>query len=212
MRINSIFLSVDGEANGYHQGRMSTFIRLQGCNLNCSYCDTLHAQPQENGGIMTPEDCYNIIKKMGCGKVTITGGEPMLQSDEVFEFTKYLYFGNYKVSIESNGSRELTGMGVGSWIVDYKLPGSHMEHHMNMDVFTRLQGNDFIKFVILDENDFERAVQVMVEMRKKGTRANFAFSPAIPQIEPIFLYDLMEKNEIYDAILNVQLHKIIGIK
>lgn len=116
MKIHSIFPSIDGEVNLYHQGRLAVFIRFSGCNCRCFYCDTKYAWDINSGAEMTVEEVMRAVRKFGIKKVTITGGEPLLRQDELFELTRKLYRDNYEVSIETNGSLPLYGYGVG-WLI-----------------------------------------------------------------------------------------------
>ena len=103
MKIRSIFTSVDGEINDFHQGRLSVFVRLAGCNLNCSYCDTKYAQSIKAGTEKSISEIVSNVCKFNLDKVTITGGEPLLQADEVKILIKELSTKGKKITIETNG-------------------------------------------------------------------------------------------------------------
>lgn len=97
MKINEIFYSIQGE--GYHTGTAATFVRFSGCNLKCSFCDTIHQQ----GVTMSEEDIVQQVQKNPAELVVITGGEPMLQLtsslvDKLHSIKKY-------VAIETNGTQ-----------------------------------------------------------------------------------------------------------
>ena len=119
MRVNEIFDSLQGETDGFGgQGKPTTFIRLQGCNLPtpCSYCDT--AEAFGSGGMEMTID--EIIKRINMPKVTITGGEPLMQFDDVTELVRRLIELNIPTTIETNGSIQVPVRFPG---IDYYLKG-----------------------------------------------------------------------------------------
>ena len=85
MKIHSHFISIDGEVNKWGQGVPSVFLRLQNCNLRCSYCDIPEAQDPKGGRVLSVDQIVEIIRGYECEKITITGGEPLLQEDEIHE-------------------------------------------------------------------------------------------------------------------------------
>lgn len=99
-RINEIFYSLQGE--GRHAGVPSVFVRFSGCNLNCSFCDTLH----QDGALMTEEEISNEVSHFPGEWIVLTGGEPSLTIDECF--IEYLKKSTGKrIAIETNGSKPL---------------------------------------------------------------------------------------------------------
>lgn len=216
--VYSIFLSIDGEINSCGQGGMTIFIRLAGCNLNCNYCDTLYAHDQSSGKVMSIREVLNEIGEWpAIKKITITGGEPLLQKSAVKVLLKYLEEADYKTTIETNGSiilNEPFPRNV-SFVVDFKLPSSEMSGYMKFNAFTPLKEGDYVKFVIEDELDFREACGVIVTLKKLSktpTKIGFAFSPMAGKLEPNQLYQWMMKEQIPNSFLNVQLHKILGLK
>lgn len=209
LRIYSIFDSIDGEVNRFYQGRRSTFVRLAGCNISCRYCDTKYAQDKLCGGEMTYDEIISQIEKNNCKKVTITGGEPLLQIP-LAEFLVILESRNYFISVETNGSLSpfQTQLKNLCYVMDWKLPSSGMEHHMREMNFFMLREGDFVKFVINDKRDFLRSVEVMKDLQKGGCIANFAYSPVFNVLDPDELVHWIKMEEI-DVIVNLQLHKYI---
>jgi len=219
MRIYSIFPSCDGEVNRFHQGRLTTFVRFSGCNFDksfgkhpCTYCDTGYALSPTSGIEMTIDDVVQKIKGLGNKNVTITGGEPLMQARDFYELTQRLYWSNYKVSVETNGSLPCKGYGVGSWVVDYKLPSSGCMKEMQYDTFLELGGNDFVKFVVKDEEDLTMALSVKHTLQTIAhSRVNFAFSPWYGELSPNELIRWLLEAKVYDVILNFQLHKVLDL-
>jgi 7-carboxy-7-deazaguanine synthase len=213
MKIYSIFPSIDGEVNAYSQGCLTTFIRMANCNLRCKYCDTLYAVSSDAGTEMSVEDVMEQVNSIGIKRVTITGGEPLVQLDNFLELTRHLYRGNYLVSVETNGTFPCTGYGVGSWVVDYKLPSSGCMDAMTDDAFVKLSANDFVKFVIADEVDFDRAVSIKNYFQEKlQLTCKFAFSPSHDVLDPNVLIKWLLGHQVLDAIVNIQLHKVCNLE
>ncbi len=211
LMVYSIFLSIDGEVNFYGQGGFATFIRLAGCNLGCSYCDTKYAQNYSDGTKMFLDEIIIQIEEIGCKKITITGGEPLLQPNALKSLTQALWHKNYRITVETNGSLVPEGLyGVSSWVVDYKLPNSKMMSKMQPDVtFLKLRSSDYIKFVMGSYMDYQCA-KAKIEYWKKrgGAHAKIAFSPC-DRLTPKELIGWMKKDKLFDVILNLQLHKLI---
>jgi organic radical activating enzyme len=161
------------------------------------------------------------VKKMKCKKVTITGGEPMMQAQDVFDLTRLLRENNHIVSIETNGSFLPVGFNVECFIMDWKLSNSNMQHKMKEENFTRLRPSDYVKFVIgpgvksSPRNSFHEALGVMKVLKDKGCRATFAFSPNMQHMSArvLFLWmeSEMEKSFLHDCVLNIQLHKVLQV-
>lgn len=98
MRINEIFYSIQGE--GHHAGTPAIFIRLQGCNLKCKFCDTKHQEGKE----FTFDMILNQIRKYNSKTIVITGGEPLAQYNELEKLVRTLKLHNYRIHIETNGT------------------------------------------------------------------------------------------------------------
>lgn len=213
--VYSIFASVDGEVNAFHQGALTIFLRLSGCNLRCSYCDTKYAQQKKSGKEMTIPQIMDGITSTdfaGIRKVTITGGEPLLQRDGLHQLLHLLWLQKYKVTIETNGSQLTYGYSpYARLVVDYKLKSSGVTKHMNEKAFLALQQGDFIKFVIGSEEDYEQAMNVWRKFHAKIPGVGWAFSPSFGAVSPGRLAGWMLQDPIPGAVLNVQLHKIIDL-
>ena len=218
MKVSSIFNSIDGEVNWWGQGTPTTFIRLSGCNLRCSYCDTPWARNSFTGEFYTETDILKQVGEMGCPKITITGGEPLVQGEEVGSLLRALLDGGVqKVSVETNGSfPPVLRSRYISWVMDYKLPSSgEMGKMVPLDVFFSLGHQDFIKMVITDLQDYEVARGLARQFRGK-TPARVALSIGYRPggsfaISPQELLEWMRADELLDCVVNLQLHKLVGL-
>jgi len=211
--ISEIFRSINGEVCSEGQGSIATFIRFAGCSLRCSYCDTRYAWDMRSGTLWSVEEILSAVEKLGCRRVTITGGEPLLQSHALDELIQSLRRKWYIVTIETSGAHDFEDCKPNCWVVDYKLPSSGEEGKMLPSVFKALGYGDFVKFVIGDKDDFKVALEVKYWIQNGLKRGcSFAFSPVHGKLDPKELFRwLVEKGE-YDAILNLQLHKIYDFK
>lgn len=216
LQVYSVFPSVDGECNDYGQGALTTFIRLAGCNLRCQYpCDTPNSLSMQAGEPMTIDMVLGQVMRWPIKKVTITGGEPLLQMDPLLLLIRELSVERgFDVSIETNGAvdpgKKLWDLFhfAGCLVVDYKLPSSGEEAAMCFP-FGTLRPRDYCKFVILDRQDFDRALAVMNMWGKYPMK--IAFSPVWGRLDPKTMVDWMMEAKIPRAILSVQLHKIIQL-
>jgi 7-carboxy-7-deazaguanine synthase len=166
---------------------------------------------------MRIRDIVKEVLQYGTSNVTITGGEPLIQRGTISLISTLKNKGLY-VTIETNGSKFIPPsprIRV-SWVVDYKLPSSGMEHLMHFKNFRNLYDNDFIKFVITDRKDFDRSLEVLLEIREKlpyQRAAKVAFSPALGMNRKKLVTWMIESNYLKSigAICNLQLHKLIGV-
>jgi 7-carboxy-7-deazaguanine synthase len=155
---------------------------------------------------------------LGGSKVTITGGEPLIQGEELNRLTKILWHSKFHTSIETNGTLPTVGFyGIGSWVVDFKLPSSGHYDEMEHSIFTPLNASDFVKFVIMDRNDYDTAIREKKHLQSIGCRARFAFSPAFgPKSLPVnnitkHLVKWLIEDKQFDTIISVQIHKILNV-
>ena len=157
------FVSINGE--GQCAGELAAFVRFQGCNLNCSYCDTSWANEKDAPyQVMTEEEICSWIQQQNVTNVTLTGGEPLLQPG-MDVLLKCLSRENLRIEIETNGSVGLAGfVGIGENIrftMDYKLNVSGMTEHMCVDNFALLSKKDTVKFVSGSLDDLEQAREII---------------------------------------------------
>ena len=213
MKVAERFISINGE--GTHAGELAVFVRFQGCNLSCTYCDTSWANvtdcPYDE---MTPADIASYIKETGIANVTLTGGEPLLQPEmpELLGLLKY-DSGNVplRVEIETNGSMDISpyqGHIRPVFTLDYKLPSSGCEGEMLTDNLSHLQKDDTLKLVCGDEGDLKRAGEIIEEHELTG-KCNIYLSPVFGKIEPARMVEFMTQNRMNGVRLQLQMHKVI---
>jgi len=141
INIHSIFESISGEAGGFPQGSYCTFVRFQGCNCRCFYCDTVVSQDEI--GMNQRMSVEEIVQQIHTEKVLITGGEPLYQKEGLLELIRALRKIGCIVQIETSGSYEIpedfiTEKDKVYWVVDYKGPSSGMNHMMGApDLFIK---------------------------------------------------------------------------
>lgn len=203
MKIAELFSSIQGESS--FAGLPCTFIRVAGCNLACSYCDTPRARGE--GEEVSTEHILRLVKKAGFFLVELTGGEPLLQ-EASYRLMGQLLDTGYTVLLETNGSISLEKVDNRVIkIMDIKCPGSGMSDYMSFSNISRLGSDDEVKFVITDKRDFDWAVQVIGDY-KLTDRCSVLISPVLPRIKlsAVAEWILHEKLPVR---LQVQLHKII---
>jgi 7-carboxy-7-deazaguanine synthase len=214
MRVFSVFKSINGECSSQFQGSLCTFIRLAGCNLNCSYCDTPYAQLSESGIEMSIPKIMSEVYKLQCKNVVITGGEPLLQK-EIYGLIECLKEKNRKISIETNGSLFMPAIDGVSWVADWKCKSSGMEKFMNIENFVNLSCLDIVKFVIADREDFDDALHTIERLDKLYGELfvlpRFAFSPIDRKMSAQIIEWMKENKTLCQigAIFSLQIHKVI---
>ena len=202
LKVCETFTSIQGESS--YAGYPCFFIRLSGCNLNCSYCDTEYARTE--GEDMEIGELLKRASDSGIRLVEITGGEPLIQ-DASFHLVTKLADQGYRVLVETNGSQDITPLDPRAIaIMDIKTPGSGMSDKMDLQNLYRLRSQDQIKFVITSRDDFLWCVEIIERYGVSCKRV--LLSPAYGKVKPDELASWMLEKRI-DARLNLQLHKII---
>ena len=203
MKVSEIFTSVQGES--HFAGYICTFIRLAGCNLRCTYCDTQYAY-HEGNEINLDSIVYKVIQA-GVKTVEITGGEPLLQEDTSLLIEKLLDEG-FRVLVETNGSKKIGNIDRRAIVIlDIKTPRSGMDKKMDFSNINLLKPADEVKFVITDRNDYEWSKEI-IEKYTLFERCNILFSPSFGVLPSRMLAEWMINDKI-DGRLNLQLHKYI---
>jgi len=203
--VNEIFYSLQGESS--HAGRPCVFVRLTGCNLRCSYCDTRYAY--EEGTAMEVEEIIDRISAYPCQLVEVTGGEPLLQEQTPALIREMLDRG-FEVLLETNGSRSIGAVDPRCVrIVDVKCPSSGEADKNDFVNFSHLTSQDEIKFVMIDRDDYHYARRILSEHEKACAICKPPlFSPAFGRMDPAIL----AKWIIDDGLpvrMQLQLHKLI---
>lgn len=203
IKVNEIFCSILGE--GTMAGMPCAFVRLTGCNLRCSYCDTQYAY--DNGIEMSIEQIVRAVRKFEVIPVLITGGEPLLQL-EVYELMERLFdFGNI-VMIETNGTISLeTAPEDAIIIMDVKCPGSGVADRNMLDNLELLAEPDNVKFVLSDRDDYLWAKNIINEYELFMHTA-VLMSPVSGKLDPKELSEWMIQDKLF-ARLSLQIHKVI---
>ena len=201
--INEIFYSIQGETS--RSGLPTYFIRLTGCPLRCTYCDTGYAF--NAGSKMSFEEILSKLNRDTTKYITITGGEPLSQKN-VQSLMKELCDLNYSVSLETSNAITIEDVDSRvSIILDIKTPGS-MESDKNLiSNYSILKKSDELKFVICNQKDFEWAVDY-IKKNNLSSICPIIFSPSYNQMPLSELADLILKNSL-NVRLQTQLHKTI---
>jgi len=219
MQITEIYKSLQGEST--HAGLPCVFVRLTGCNLRCSWCDSEYTF--QGGQRMTSQEVWDKVQRLSPdgGLVEITGGEPLLQERELLPLMQRLLDRGYRVLLETSGERPLVRVPAGVIkIVDVKCPESGEGNAFSLDNLKWLSAQDEIKFVLSGRKDYEFA-RDFVARHSLAERVNAVlFSPAFRKdatgardtshclLDPQELAELMLADNV-PARLGLQLHKFI---
>ena len=176
MQITEIYRSIQGESS--FAGLPCTFVRLTGCNLRCTWCDSEYTFT--GGRKMPAEEVEGEVRRLAAsGLVEITGGEPMLQEREVVPFMQTLLAGGYTVLLETSGERPLAAVPRGVHkIVDVKCPGSGEGGRFDRANLATLNRGDEVKFVLASRQDYEFAREFARQHGLESRVAGVIFSPA----------------------------------
>jgi len=202
IKINKIFLSRQGE--GLHMGKLTVFVRLSGCNLNCSWCDTSYHKVGRN--ISVKEIIEEVEKHGPCLDVCITGGEPLIQKPAVIKLSKELVKRNYFVVLETNGTIDWEGMPEEALIsMDVKPPSSHMDKFNDYSLLEKLRPQDQLKVVIGAKRDYDFLTSLL-DLHKPEEHTQVILQPA----GGIFAKNLWRWAETEPRVrVMLQIHKVI---
>ena len=203
LRISEIFFSLQGETS--RVGLPTVFVRLTGCPLRCTYCDTSYAFT--GGQTMTLDAIMAEVARHGAHYVTVTGGEPLAQKN-CLTLLHALCDAGYQVSLETGGALDVGGVDVRVVkVLDIKTPASGEMGKNLWGNLEHLKPHDEIKFVLCDEADYQWAKQVLTE-RKLAQRCAVLFSPAQGQLAPKEVAEWILRDRL-PVRLQVQLHKLL---
>ena len=207
--VNEIIGSIDGE--GLRTGELATFIRLAGCNLRCTYCDTDYSLSIKDGKEMTISEILEKVKEIGYKNITLTGGEPLIHQN-VEELVDELIKNDYNVNIETNGAVNITPYISKKLILtmDYKTKSSGMTKYMIKQNLPLLREYDVFKLVC-SKDDFSDIKELL---KNNSIKSYIYLSPIFDEIQPSELVDFLKElhTEGFDTSkirVQVQLHKII---
>lgn len=200
MRICEIFRSIQGE--GINIGLPTIFIRTQGCNLRCRWCDTDYAQDSDIEEIGL-EDIITHLEELPYGRICLTGGEPLLQED-IYDLIDRLM--PRDISVETNGSIDISELVKREVMIsmDYKTPSSGMDDRMCHDNINKLREDDQLKFVLKNKEDHKFAVDIL---RSNMIKAEVIFQPAWGTDHKVIVGMVLDEG--IDVRVLPQLHKYI---
>ena len=203
LRITEIFLSLQGEARD--AGWPTVFVRLTGCPLRCTYCDTAYAF--HGGEWRTFDDILAAVARHGVRHVCVTGGEPLAQK-RCIELLQRLCDAGYSVSLETSGALDIGAVDPRvSRVVDVKTPGSGESARNRLANLDLLTPRDQLKFVLCDRQDFEWARDLVLQHRLHE-RCDVLFSPSFGQLDGRELADWIVAERL-PVRFQLQLHKLL---
>jgi 7-carboxy-7-deazaguanine synthase len=203
LTVNEVFFSIQGE--GTRAGQPCVFVRLTGCPLRCTWCDTSYAFHE--GTKRAEEDVLEEIRRYPCRLVLLTGGEPLSQP-AAFPFVTRLADGGWQVLVETSGHVPLDGLDPrASAVMDVKAPGSGETHRMEWRNLDLLSAKDEVKLVLADRGDYEWARE-LVRDRRLDERCPVLFAPVHGRLDPGELGRWILDDGL-PVRLQVQLHKYL---
>ena len=199
LKVTEIYASVQGEST--HAGRLCAFVRLTGCNLRCTWCDSEYTF--SGGDWMSIEQIISKVDELEIPLVQVTGGEPLAQK-ECPTLMQALLDEGYEVLLETSGSISVVEVPLSvSTIMDLKAPSSG-ESAKNLWSNIELLGEgDEVKIVIGSRQDYDWALEVMSKHN-----ANYLLSPVWGVLDPKDLAEWMLQDKVL-ARMQVQLHKVL---
>lgn len=216
LSINEMFISTDGEINFWGQGRPTVFIRVQGCNLNCKYCDTPETQKIYKMFETPIRYIADKVLDSRIKKVTITGGEPLLYRENIFDLINILLMedDNIVITVETNGTIPISGIYNDTprvqFIIDFK-------DFMTPKNFYMMHANVFgsvVKFMVSSLEEFKFVASAHDWLRDRMDNATFAISPIHGMVtEQGLLNWMLEVRHqfifVSEMVINTQIHKYI---
>jgi len=203
IKVSEIFTSIQGESS--YQGIPFFFIRLSGCNLSCTYCDTRDIL--EKGEYFNIDEIVNLASKSKLKHVEITGGEPLLQNN-VYELIDMLIENDFCVLVETNGSRDISKLNKNVIVVmDIKCPSSGMADYFLEENLEFLKDNDEVKFVMSKRDDYDWAKKKILQLKV----GNIIFSPVYKVLDVESLAKWIIEDKLHVR-LQIQLHKYLNLK
>lgn len=204
LTVNEIFHSIQGEST--RAGEPCVFVRLTGCDLRCTWCDTPYAFHE--GRKRSVDDVIAEVGQSGCRLVEVTGGEPLVQ-DDVYPLMEGLLARGFTVMLETGGHRSIARVPPRVIkIVDVKCPGSGEASKNDWDNLGRLLPHDEVKFVIADRVDYEFARDTIRTYGLAERTAAVLMSPVHGVLPPAELSKWILEDRL-PVRLQIQVHKVI---
>lgn len=205
LQITEIYLSVQGEST--YTGLPCTFVRLTGCPLRCTYCDTEYAF--FGGKRITMDDVLKQVRDLGCPLVEVTGGEPLAQPNCI-PLLQALVAEGYKVLLETSGAFPIKDVPTEVVrIVDFKCPSSgEMDRNLPENIALFLP-HDEVKFVIGTREDYEWSREQVREHSLTSKVQAVLFSCVFSGVQPADLIQWMLDDGLHDVRFQLQAHKFI---
>jgi 7-carboxy-7-deazaguanine synthase len=202
LRINEIFYSIQGESSRI--GRPTVFVRLTGCPMRCTYCDTAYAF--HAGQQKEIDEIIQEIQKFDTNYVTVTGGEPLAQKNCI-ELMNQLCALGYQVSLETGGGLDIKDVNSKVKIIlDVKTPKSNEDKNNFWPNLANIKTTDEIKFVIQDYDDFSWSIDIIKQYQLN--QQQILFSPVYKVLASEQLAEWILKHQL-NVRLQLQLHKIL---
>ncbi len=203
LRISEIFFSLQGETS--RVGLPTVFVRLTGCPLRCTYCDTTYAFT--GGQNMEIAQILDEVARHGAHYVTVTGGEPLAQKN-CLELLETLCDAGYDVSLETGGALDVSAVDARvAKVLDLKTPGSGEAEKNLWGNLTHLNPHDEIKIVLCDEADYAWAKQKLTE-HALDKKCSVLFAPVQGKLSPTALAEWILRDHL-PVRMQVQLHKLL---
>lgn len=203
IEVCEIFKSIQGEST--YAGEVCSFVRLAGCNIACSYCDTAYAR--QPGKPMSIKEICTVVESHGCFFVEVTGGEPLLQK-ETPQLCEQLLEMGATVLVETNGTLDISALPRAAIrIMDVKCPSSGVSDKFLTSNIDNLRSTDQSKFVVSDRTDFDWAKD-FINRHSLFDRCVVLFSPNMKKCLPRNLAEWIVSDKL-PVRLGLQLHKFI---
>ncbi len=204
LKINEIFYSIQGEST--FAGKPCIFIRLSGCDLRCSYCDTQYAY--DDGKRLSLKEIRDKASAYQCNLVEITGGEPLLQKN-VHPLMRQLCDEGYELLLETGGHRDIGDVDERVHIImDIKCPTSGEAHKNRWENISFLSEKDEVKFVVGNREDYRYALSI-IKQYKLNEICTILFSPVYGVMDNKALSELILGDSLYNVQMQLQMHKYI---
>lgn len=207
---HEVFTSIQGESTD--MGKPCTFIRLYGCNVKCSYCDQPQAKSDRHK--ISVANMVSKVLSLKVKNVCITGGEPLLQWNSVYQLAIELISFGCTVSIETNGCVRIPDAYIPrgiKFVMDVKCPTSGVSENNIYENLMTLRTADEVKFVIGNREDYDFMKRVLKDYPTPATKL---ISPVIVGNACTLGKDLVDwilKDRLYNVRVQIQMHKFLGV-